>query len=102
MFAQPLSLSIQGRGCLAVGGDLSMGHPIDHSPRAALLASRLTTQLGYGLDVASCAGTLGLIRWAGCTANAQGFAELFGDDIACRAALLENRNPLVGKGELSG
>jgi HD-GYP domain-containing protein (c-di-GMP phosphodiesterase class II)/DNA-binding CsgD family transcriptional regulator len=79
-----------------------MGQPIDHSPRTALLASRLATKLGYGLDVASSAGTLGLLRWAGCTANAQGFAELFGDDIACRAAFIEGRNPLVGKGELPG
>jgi HD-GYP domain-containing protein (c-di-GMP phosphodiesterase class II) len=102
MFTRPLSLPIQVLGCLAFGGDLSMGQPIDHSPRTALLASRLTTQLGYGLDVASCAGTLSLIRWAGCTANAQGFAELFGDDIACRAAIIEYRNPLAGKGELPG
>jgi HD-GYP domain-containing protein (c-di-GMP phosphodiesterase class II) len=102
MFTQPLSQPIQILGCLAFGGDLSMGQPIDHSPRTALLACRLTTKLGYGFDVASSAAALSLIRWAGCTANAQGFAELFGDDIACRAAYLEDRNPLVGKDHLPG
>jgi HD-GYP domain-containing protein (c-di-GMP phosphodiesterase class II) len=79
-----------------------MGQPIDHSPRTALLANKILMELGYGLDVASGAGALSLIRWAGCTANAQGFAELFGDDIACRAAIIENRNPLAGKGQFSG
>jgi HD-GYP domain-containing protein (c-di-GMP phosphodiesterase class II) len=102
MFAQPLSQPIQVLGCLAFGGDLSMGQPIDHSPRTALLANRLMTRLGYGVDAASFAGALSLIRWAGCTANAQGFSELFGDDIACRAAFIENRNPLAGKGQLAG
>ena len=102
MFAKPLSQPIQVLGCLAFGGDLSMGQPIDHSPRTALLANRILMELGYGPDVASRAGALSLIRWAGCTANAQGFAELFGDDIACRAAIIENRNPLTGKGQLSG
>lgn len=102
MFTQPLSLPIQILGCLAFGGDLSMGQPIDHSPRTALLACRLMTKLRYDLDVSSSAVALSLIRWAGCTANAQGFAELFGDDIACRAAYLEDRNPLVGKDQLPG
>jgi HD-GYP domain-containing protein (c-di-GMP phosphodiesterase class II) len=102
MFAKPLSQPIQVLGCLAFGGDLSMGQPIDHSPRTALLANKILMELGYGVDVASRAGALSLIRWAGCTANAQGFAELFGDDIACRAAIIENRNPLAGKGQLSG
>jgi HD-GYP domain-containing protein (c-di-GMP phosphodiesterase class II) len=99
MLVQTLSLPIQILGCIAFGGDLSMGQPIDHSPRTALLACRLAKQLGYSDEVASRAGILGLLRWAGCTANAQGFSELFGDDIACRAAHIENRESLARRRE---
>ncbi|MBN3728549.1 LuxR family transcriptional regulator, partial [Burkholderia sp. Ac-20379] len=38
---------------LAFVGDLSMGQPTDHSPRAAWLAGRLAQ--AAGLDAANCA-----------------------------------------------
>ncbi|MGC1301675.1 MAG: HD domain-containing phosphohydrolase [Caulobacteraceae bacterium] len=78
-----------------------MGQPIDHSPRTALLASRLAEVVAGGEAVPACASALGLIRWAGCTANAQGFADLFGDDIAGRARLIEGQNPFLDRPALS-
>ncbi|GAB7540040.1 HD domain-containing phosphohydrolase [Burkholderia sp. 3C] len=76
---------------LAFVGDLSMGQPTDHSPRSAWLAGRLAQ--AAGLDAAGCATAreTSLLRWSGCTANAAGFAETFGDDIAVRATMLEAR-----------
>jgi HD-GYP domain-containing protein (c-di-GMP phosphodiesterase class II) len=95
------SPSLQTLGCLAFAADLSMGQPIDHSPRTALLASRLADLVAGGPPVPACASALALIRWAGCTANAQGFADLFGDDITGRAALIEGQNPFHNRHALS-
>jgi DNA-binding CsgD family transcriptional regulator len=78
-----------------------MGQPIDHSPRTALLASRLANMVAEGESASGYASALGLIRWAGCTANAQGFADLFGDDIAGRAAMIEGQNPFHNRPALS-
>jgi HD-GYP domain-containing protein (c-di-GMP phosphodiesterase class II) len=78
-----------------------MGQPIDHSPRTALLASRLAKLVAGGTAASACGSALGLIRWAGCTANAQGFADLFGDDITGRAAWIEGQNPFHNRPSLS-
>jgi HD-GYP domain-containing protein (c-di-GMP phosphodiesterase class II)/DNA-binding CsgD family transcriptional regulator len=77
-----------------------MGQPIDHSPRTALLACRLA-EVVAGPAVIPCASALSLIRWAGCTANAQGFADLFGDDIGGRAAMIEGQDPFRNRSALS-
>jgi HD-GYP domain-containing protein (c-di-GMP phosphodiesterase class II) len=99
----PIGLpALQTLGCLAFAADLSMGQPIDHSPRTALLAWRLANEVAGGDAIPACAAALGLIRWAGCTANAQGFADLFGDDIAGRARLIEGRNPFDDSQALAG
>lgn len=65
-----------------------MGQPTDHSPRAAWMAGQLAKALGG--DEAACtqATTVALLRWSGCTANAPEFAQLFGDDVGGRKALL--------------
>jgi HD-GYP domain-containing protein (c-di-GMP phosphodiesterase class II)/DNA-binding CsgD family transcriptional regulator len=96
MHAADLPPHVQALGCLAFAGDLSMGQPVDHSPRTALLAYRLGELIFSDLRQAREAVALSLLRWAGCTGNAQGFADLFGDDIAGRAALIEHRNPFLG------
>lgn len=76
---------------LAFVGDLSMGQPTNYSLRTAWLATHLAQ--AAQLDAAAChtACETALLRWAGCTANAGGFAEVFGDDIATRAAMLDGR-----------
>jgi HD-GYP domain-containing protein (c-di-GMP phosphodiesterase class II) len=73
---------------LAFVGDLAMGQPTDHSPRAAWMAGQLA--VAVGADDATCkeATTVALLRWSGCTANAPEFAQLFGDDVSGRKALL--------------
>lgn len=73
---------------LAFVGDLAMGQPTDHSPRAAWMAGQLAQAVGA--DEASCreATAVALLRWSGCTANAPEFTQLFGDDVSGRKALL--------------
>lgn len=82
-------------GALAFAGDLSMGQPIDHSPRVALLARRLCEVIGIDADGMRICEAAALMRWSGCTANAGEFATLFGDDVGGRAALIEARDPFV-------
>ncbi|NJM82241.1 MAG: winged helix-turn-helix transcriptional regulator [Tabrizicola sp.] len=81
-------------GVLAFAGDLSMGQPPDHSPRTALLSIRLLCAIGYDAHAATAA-RLALLRWSGCTANAAEFDDLFGDDVAGRAALISGQNPFM-------
>ncbi|WP_225876162.1 HD domain-containing phosphohydrolase [Lysobacter solisilvae (ex Woo and Kim 2020)] len=73
---------------LAFVGDLAMGQPIDHSPRAAWLAGQLARAVGNDDAGHREASAVALLRWSGCTANAPEFAQLFGDDVAGRKALL--------------
>lgn len=77
---------------LAFVGDLSMGQPTDHSPRAAWIAAQLANEAGA--DPAGCtrASAVSLLRWSGCTANAPEFAQLFGDDVSGRKALLATQS----------
>lgn len=77
---------------LAFVGDLAMGQPIDHSPRVAWMAAQLAR--AAGADDAACAraAAVALLRWSGCTANAPEFAQLFGDDVGGRKALLAARS----------
>ncbi|HEY0661042.1 MAG TPA: HD domain-containing phosphohydrolase [Lysobacter sp.] len=81
---------------LAFVGDLAMGQPTDHSPRAAWMAGQLAKAVGA--DDASCreATTVALLRWSGCTANAPEFAQLFGDDVSGRKALLATQSSSSG------
>jgi HD-GYP domain-containing protein (c-di-GMP phosphodiesterase class II) len=81
---------------IAFVGDLAMGQPTDHSPRAAWMAGQLAR--AAGADEAACveATTVALLRWSGCTANAPEFARLFGDDVSGRKALLSSQSPNSG------
>lgn len=87
-----LQLDISLSGALtAIGqvGDLSMGQPLGHSRRVAGLARMLAQAAhGYGehLKVAEQVASL---RWSGCTANAEGFADLLGNDVEGRRAMLD-------------
>jgi HD-GYP domain-containing protein (c-di-GMP phosphodiesterase class II) len=73
---------------LAFMGDLSMGQPVDHSTRVAMLACKLARCLG--LDDALCRDVMqvALLRWSGCTANAVEVAQTVSDDVQGRAAML--------------
>jgi len=78
---------------LAMVGDLSMGQPTDQSIRSAVLAERLA--LADGAPPGACAHVrlVTLLRWSGCTANASGFTDLLGDDVAGRDAMLTQTLP---------
>ena len=76
---------------LAFIGDLSMGQPTGHSLRTAWLATRLAAESGADPTTNDAVRETSLLRWSGCTANAAGFADVFGDDIAIRIAMVEDR-----------
>jgi HD-GYP domain-containing protein (c-di-GMP phosphodiesterase class II) len=76
---------------LAFIGDLSMGQPTDHSLRTAWLAAQLARAAGGDAAGAATAIEASLLRWSGCTANAAGFADTLGDDVAGREAMLAQR-----------
>ncbi|QBQ97592.1 HD domain-containing phosphohydrolase [Paraburkholderia pallida] len=76
---------------LAFVGDLSMGQPTDHSLRTAWLAAQLALAAGEGDALAATSAQAALLRWSGCTANAAGFADMLGDDVAGREAMLAQR-----------
>ncbi|WP_145925349.1 HD domain-containing phosphohydrolase [Bordetella sp. H567] len=80
-----------GIRALAFIGDLSMGQPTDHSPRVARLACHIARAAGLGDDVVHAVQEAGLLRWSGCTANASGFADVLGDDVLGREAMLAMR-----------
>lgn len=80
-----------GIRALAFIGDLSMGQPTDHSPRVARLACRIAGAAGLGEDDLHAVQEAALLRWSGCTANAGNVAEVLGDDVAGREAMLAMR-----------
>ncbi|GAB2851426.1 HD domain-containing protein [Pseudoduganella ginsengisoli] len=86
----PLSTAL---ALLARMGDLSMGQPIDHSEQAAACAAWLAREAGA--DVAACV-QVALLRWVGCTANADNIAALLDDDVAGRRAMLALRPDKIG------
>lgn len=73
---------------LAFVGDLSMGQPVDHSARTAWLAARLAEASGGAPEACVDAAWAALLRWSGCTANAPEFADMMGDDVGGRRAML--------------
>lgn len=78
---------------LAFIGDLSMGQPVDHSLRTAWLAGMVATQAGCDVSQIAAVQHVALLRWSGCTANAQEFADLLEDDVLGRQALLASPQP---------
>jgi HD-GYP domain-containing protein (c-di-GMP phosphodiesterase class II) len=78
---------------LAFVGDLSMGQPTDHSLRTARLAAMLAAEAGGTQEECAAVYCMALLRWSGCTANATGFEQLFGDDVGGRHAMLATMQP---------
>ncbi|QSI31791.1 LuxR family transcriptional regulator [Variovorax sp. RKNM96] len=78
---------------LAFIGDLSMGQPTDHSLRTAWLAGMIATQARADASQVEAARHVALLRWSGCTANAQEFADFLDDDVQGRQALLASQKP---------
>jgi len=76
---------------LAFMGDLSMGQPVDHSPRVAWIARRIAEGLQLGLERCQDVAYLALLRWIGCTANATEVANVMTDDVRGRGEVLALR-----------
>jgi hypothetical protein len=68
-----------------------MGKPTGHSLRTAWLAAQLARAAGFGEVGWMTVLEASLLCWSGCTANSSGFADVLGDDVAGREAMLALR-----------
>ncbi|MNK89183.1 Cyclic di-GMP phosphodiesterase response regulator RpfG [compost metagenome] len=82
---------------LSMVGDLSMGQPFDQSRRTARLARMLAQSCNGAGDHLEIARQVALLRWSGCTANAEGFTRLLGDDVGGRNAMLSQTLNAAGQ-----
>src|SRR6185437_9508231 len=82
-------------GALSIATDLGTGQPPEHAMRTAVLAVQLGELAGASDEELSDTYYVALLHASGCTANGHEAAQLFGDDIAHRAAfyLVDPTNP---------
>src|SRR5215208_373324 len=82
-------------GALSIASDLGTGQPLEHAMRSAVLAVRLGELAGASAEDLSDTYYVALLHASGCTSNGHEAAQLFGDDIAHRAAfyLVDPTNP---------
>src|SRR5712691_7286662 len=72
---------------LSLATDLGMGQPLEQALRTCLIAIELAERMGLAKDEVSEVFYVALLRFLGCTADAQGDAERAGgDEIAARRA----------------
>ena len=82
-------------GALSLATDLGPGQPLEHALRTAVLAVRLGELAGASAQELADTYYVSLLHASGCTSNGHEAAQLFGDDIAHRAAffLIDTTNP---------
>ncbi len=82
-------------GALSLATDLGTGQPLEHALRTAVLAVRLGELAGTAAADLSATYYVALLHASGCTSNGHEAAQLYGDDIAHRAAffLIDPTNP---------
>ncbi|HEY7073913.1 MAG TPA: HD domain-containing phosphohydrolase [Solirubrobacteraceae bacterium] len=73
-------------GALSLATDLGTGQPLEHALGACLVTVALGERAGVSDDDLAAAYDLALLHSIGCTADAFEAAQLYGDDIAVRAA----------------
>lgn len=73
-------------GALSLATDLGTGQPLEHALRTAVLAVRLGELAGASAQDLADTYYVALLHASGCTSNGHEAAQLFGDDIAHRAA----------------
>lgn len=71
---------------LSIATDLGTGQPPEHAVRSAVLAVRLGELAGASADELADTYYVALLHASGCTSNGHEAGQLFGDDIAHRAA----------------
>jgi HD-GYP domain-containing protein (c-di-GMP phosphodiesterase class II) len=82
-------------GALSLATDLGTGQPLEHALRSAVLAVRLGELAGATPQELVDTYYAALLHASGCTSNSHEAAQLYGDDIAHRAAffLIDPTNP---------
>src|SRR5436190_3807606 len=80
---------------LSIATDLGSGQPLEHAVRTAVLAVRLGELAGASTEELADTYYVALLHASGHTASGHEAAQLFGDDIAHRAAfyLVDPTNP---------
>jgi hypothetical protein len=74
-------------GALSLATDLGVGEPLEHGLRTTVIAVRLAEALGLETEDRRAAYYVSLLRYAGCTAESNLDAALFGNEIAVRGAM---------------
>jgi HD-GYP domain-containing protein (c-di-GMP phosphodiesterase class II) len=85
--APPLRLA-EAVGVLSLATDLSMGQPLEHGLRTAMLALRLAQAMGLSEGDQVTVYYTGLLHFAGCTAESEIDARFFGDEMTARPRML--------------
>src|SRR6202163_1169182 len=85
--APPLRLA-EAVGVLSLATDLAMGQPLEHGLRTAMLALRTAQAMGLPEDDQVTVFYVGVLHFAGCTAESELDARFFGDEIAARPQML--------------
>jgi HD-GYP domain-containing protein (c-di-GMP phosphodiesterase class II) len=85
--APPLRLA-EAVGVLSLATDLSMGQPLEHGLRTAMLALRLAQAMGLSEGDQVTVYYTGLLHFAGCTAGSEIDARFFGDEMTARPRML--------------
>jgi HD-GYP domain-containing protein (c-di-GMP phosphodiesterase class II) len=82
-------------GALSLATDLGTGQPLEHALRTAVLAVRLGELAGASAEELADTYYAALLHASGCTSNGHEATQLYGDDIAHRAAfyLIDPTNP---------
>ena len=82
-------------GALSLASDLGTGQPLEHALRTAVLAVALGELAGASAQELTDTYYIALLHASGCTANSHEATQVFGDDIAHRAAfyLIDTINP---------
>jgi HD-GYP domain-containing protein (c-di-GMP phosphodiesterase class II) len=82
-------------GALSLATDLGTGQPLEHALRTAVLAVRLGELAGASAQELVDTYYVALLHASGCTSNGHEATQLYGDDIAHRAAffLIDTTNP---------
>jgi HD-GYP domain-containing protein (c-di-GMP phosphodiesterase class II) len=86
-FSRPLRLA-EATGVLSLVTDLSMGMPLEHGLRTAIMALRIAQAMGLPEDDQVTVFYTGVLHFAGCTAESEVDARFFGDELAARPQML--------------
>jgi HD-GYP domain-containing protein (c-di-GMP phosphodiesterase class II) len=85
--AQPLRLA-EAAAVLSLATDLSMGQPLEHGLRTAVVAVRTAQAMGLPEDDQITVFYTGVLHFAGCTAESEIDARFFGDELLARPQML--------------